>query len=121
MTNRLTLRGTALRYTLTHYLHHHGPASITELATELDSRGFRVGGRPSKTISDALRWEIEHGRVYSAGRGRYRPASMPRSTEHRIHQRVLALRAAAARQPDPTRHHVTCRSEAGTHPTPTIT
>lgn len=28
--------------------------------------------------------------------GRYRPASMPRSTEYRIHQRVMALRAAAA-------------------------
>lgn len=98
MTNAITLRGIELRYVLTHYLHHHGPADITELAAELDSRGFAVQGRPSKAISDALRWEREHGRVFRAGRGRYRPASMPRSTEYRIHRRVMALRAQAAGQ-----------------------
>jgi len=96
MTNAITLRGTELRYVLTHYLHHHGPCSIDELSAELTSRGFYLQGRASKTISDALRWECEYGRVYRAGRGRYRPAWMPRSTEHRIHQRVMALRARAA-------------------------
>lgn len=96
MTNRKPLRGIELRYVLTHYLHHHGPCSVADLTAELDSRGFCVQGRASKAISDALRWEREHGRVYRAGRGRYRPASMPRSTEYRIHQRVMALRARAA-------------------------
>lgn len=95
MTNAITLRGIELRYVLTHYLLHHGRCSITELAAELDSRGFTVAGRPSKAISDALRWEREHGRVFRAGRGCYRPASMPRSTEYRIHKRVMALRAQA--------------------------
>jgi hypothetical protein len=96
MTNRKPLRGIELRYVLTHYLQHHGICSIGELAAELDSRGFMVRGRPSKAISDALRWEGEHGRVFRRGRGRYGPAHLlPRSTEYRIHQRVMALRAEA--------------------------
>lgn len=98
MTNAITLRGIELRYVLTHYLLHHGRCSIAELAAELDSRGFAVPGRPSKAISDALRWERERGRVYRRGRGLYGPAGMPRSTEYRIHQRVMALRARAAGQ-----------------------
>ncbi|WP_409435666.1 hypothetical protein [Mycobacterium sp. SMC-14] len=96
MTNRRSLRGIELRYVLTHYLLHHGTRSIGELAAELDSRGFGVPGRPSKAISDALRWERGRGRAFRRGRGRYGPASMPRSTEYRIHQRVMALRAQAA-------------------------
>ena len=98
MTNAITLRGIELRYVLTHYLLHHGPCSIGELAAELDARGFTVRGRPSKAISDALRWEREHGRVFRRGRGRYGPASMPRSTEYRIHHRVMTLRDQAAGQ-----------------------
>lgn len=102
MTNAITLRGIELRYVLTHFLHHRDhPATISELADELESRGFAVAGRPSKAISDALRWEREHGRVYRRGRGRYGPASMPRSTEYRIHQRVMALRARASGQEPP--------------------
>lgn len=90
---------------------HVGPPTaycsrVRELAEELESRGFAVDGRASKAISDALRWECNHGRVYRRGRGVYGPASMPRSTEYRIHQRVMALRARATRrEPDrsPTR------------------
>ena len=47
-------------------------------------------------MSDALRWEMNHGRVYRVRHGRYRPAEIPRSTEYRIRNRVLELRAAAA-------------------------
>jgi hypothetical protein len=32
--------------------------------------------------------------VHRLGRGRYGPAYIPRSTEYRIHQRVMALRTA---------------------------
>ena len=49
-----------------------------------------------EAISDALRWEMSHGRVYRVRHGRYRPAEMPRATEHRIRNRVMELRAAAA-------------------------
>lgn len=89
------LKGTELRYVLAMHLAVHGPATITELVDVLDWHGFCVDGRPSKVVSDALRWEIGRGRVYRVGRGRYGPGYMPRSTEYRIHRRVLALRAEA--------------------------
>ena len=91
----MRLRGIELRYVLTMHLSLHGPASIAELANALAWHGFTTGGRDSKSISDALRWEMGHGRVRRLGRGRYGPGCMPRSTEHRIHKRVLALRDRA--------------------------
>lgn len=91
----MNLHGIELRYVLTMQLAVHGPATVTELIDALKWHGFCVRGRPSKAISDALRWEIERGRVRRLARGRYGPRYMPRGTEHRIHQRVLALRAAA--------------------------
>lgn len=91
----MQLQGIELRYVLTMHLSLHGPASITELANALAWHGFTVGGRESKCISDALRWEMGYGRVRRLGRGRYGPGCMPRSTEHRIHKRVLALRDQA--------------------------
>jgi hypothetical protein len=96
MANKLLLRGIELRYVLTMYLFQHGPQSVDNLVEALDLHGFTVAGRPSKAVSDALRWEITHGRVFRIKHGRYRPAWMPRSTEYRIHRRVLALHEAAA-------------------------
>jgi hypothetical protein len=90
------LRGIELRYVLTMYLYTHGHATITDLIDSLAIYGFAVDGRPSKSVSDALRWEIRRGRVRRFERGLYGPGWMPRGTEFRIHQRVLALRAEAA-------------------------
>ncbi|WP_081283771.1 hypothetical protein [Mycobacterium intracellulare] len=97
------LKGIELRYVLAMQLAVHGPATVAELIDALTWHRFSVRGRPSKVVSDALRWEIERGRVRRLGRGRYGPGCMPRGTEHRIHRRVLALRRAAG-----------CRSEVGT-------
>ncbi|OBI42040.1 hypothetical protein A5707_11995 [Mycobacterium kyorinense] len=105
MNESLLLRGTELRYVLTMQLFRHGPATVGELAEALAQHGFAVGGRTSKSISDALRWEMGHGRVRRLRRGRYGPGWMPRGTEHRIHTRELALRDQAK-----------CRSEPGTLP-----
>jgi hypothetical protein len=91
--NRLCLRGIELRYVLTLHLAQQGPATIAELIEALSHHGFSVRGRPSKAVSDALRWEIGRGRVNRFARGRYGTGYIPRSTDHRIHQRVLALRA----------------------------
>lgn len=96
MSNSLQVRGTELRYLLTAYLFDHGPATVAELVDALTYHGFSVDGRPSKAVSDALRWEMVHGRVRRLRRGRYGPVSMPRATEHRISQRVLALHARVA-------------------------
>ncbi|WP_293002428.1 hypothetical protein [Mycobacterium sp.] len=92
------LRGIELRYVLTFNLANQGPATVAELTDGLRHHGFYVQGRPAKVISDALRWEIEHGRVHRLGRGRYGPGYIPRSTDYRIHSRVLALRSAVVAQ-----------------------
>jgi hypothetical protein len=95
MNHSLCVEGIELRYVLTMHLSQHGPATITEMIEALSWHGFCVLGRPSKAVSDALRWEMRRGRVRRLGRARYGPAYIPRGTEYRIHQRVLALRAAA--------------------------
>ncbi|WP_082968462.1 hypothetical protein [Mycobacterium scrofulaceum] len=91
----MNLQGIELRYVLTMHLAHNGPATLSEMIEALTAQGFCVSGRASKVISDALRWEMARERVRRVGRGRYAPRSIPRSTEHRIHQRVLSLREAA--------------------------
>jgi len=89
------LRGIELRYVVALHLWQHGPATVAELIDALDRRGFCVCGRPSKAVSDALRWEIARGRVRRLRRGLYGPAYIPHATEYRIINRVLALREAA--------------------------
>jgi hypothetical protein len=91
MNDSLEVKGTDLRYLLTAYLFDHGPATVEELVDALTYHGFRPVGRPSKSVSDALRWEITHGRVIRYRRGRYRPAEMSGATEYRIFKRVRAL------------------------------
>ncbi|BBZ26719.1 hypothetical protein MMAD_10140 [Mycolicibacterium madagascariense] len=103
-----TLRGTELRYALTNYLLQNGRCSITTLIEGLTEQGFVIVGDPPKSVSDALRWEMARGRVCRVGRGTYRPFEVPRSTEYRIHHRVLELRTRACR----------IRSEAGTSDVP---
>lgn len=98
------LRGTELRYALTEYLGQHGTCSIATLIDGLTYQGFVIPGNPAKSVSDALRWEMGHCRVLRRGRGLYARFYVPRSTEYRIHQRVVALREQADR----------IRSEAGT-------
>jgi hypothetical protein len=96
MSNRLPVRGTELRYLLTTYLFDRGPSTVEELVDALTTQGFEIGGRPSKTVADALRWEVARGRAVRCARGLYSPGFMPRATEHRIDQRVLSLRAKVA-------------------------
>lgn len=97
MTDRppLVLRGTELRYALVRLIEMIGPATVPELVAGLRHWGFAVEGRPSKTVSDALRWERRRGRVIRRDRGLYSAGAMPRSTEHRIIWRVVALREKA--------------------------
>jgi hypothetical protein len=95
--NGKVLRGVELRYVLTWTLGRDGPATVPELIDALDQDGFVIAGRASKAVSDALRWEVRYDRVRRLGRGRYGPGGMPRSTEYRIHNRVLVLRSAERR------------------------
>ncbi len=95
MSSPRALRGVELRYALTMYLAQHGPQTVAQLIDALTHQGFQFTGRPSKAVSDALRWEIRYGRVRRRGWGRYGPGPIPRSTEYRIHQRVLTMREEA--------------------------
>ena len=99
------LRGIELRYVLTRILQISGPCTVRHLIDVLQGWNFTVAGRPSKAVSDALRWEMGRERVWRIGRGRYKYDEAPRGTEYRIVARVFALREEA----DPS-----CRSEAGT-------
>jgi hypothetical protein len=96
MIHKRQQRGVELRYALTLFLFHNGPKTVAELIDALEYQGFDIPGRASKVVSDSLRREIDHGRVLRLKRGRYGPGEMPRATEYRIHQRVLALRSEAA-------------------------
>jgi hypothetical protein len=90
-----TLRGTNLRYTLIRLLQVCGPSTVNDLVAALRKWGFTVDGRPSKAVSDALRWERRRGRVRRIERGLYRAGGMPSGTEYRIIRRVSFLREEA--------------------------
>lgn len=71
----------ALRYLVTVLLQDVGqPLTVPELVDAIRATGWQIPGRPSKTVSDALRWEIRKGRVRRHGRGLYGPGRMPPST-----------------------------------------
>jgi hypothetical protein len=91
MNDSLEVRGTDLRYLLTAYLFDYGPATIDELVEALTYHGFRPAGRASKSVPEALRWEIFQRRAVRVRRGRYRPGTMPDATAQRIYKRVRAL------------------------------
>lgn len=95
-----SLRGRDLRYLLAHILWSlppNGSATVAELVGHVQglapARGFQLGPRPSKQVSDALRWEIAHGRVHRTGWGRYEPGTAPRQTRAWIRDRVHTLTA----------------------------
>ena len=89
---RRILRGTELRYALIRLLVLNGRSTVPQLIAGLTDWGFTVEGQPSKTVSDALRWERRRGRVLRRDWGVYSAGDMLRSTEHRIIRRVMAMR-----------------------------
>jgi hypothetical protein len=89
----IQLWGRGQRYVLTELLFDHGPLRVAEILALLHAEGLVVGGRPSKTVSDALRWEVAHGRVVRLGRGLYGPGHLPRSTRAWIRRRNRLLRS----------------------------
>ena len=68
------------------------PMRVAELAARVADEPAQLNGRPSKVISDALRWEIARDRVRKTARGVYEYATAPRSTLRFIRQRVQRLR-----------------------------
>lgn len=89
------LRSTDLRYTLTRILQVLGPMTVSDLCDQLADWNFGVEGRPTKVVSDALRWEMRRDRVRRRGRGCYGPGCAPSGTAYRIIARVESLRVEA--------------------------
>lgn len=75
------LYGRELRYRLTLVLRDaRRPMTVRELLAVFDDADLTIPGRPSKTVSDALRWEIRRGRVRRTARATYATDRIPRST-----------------------------------------
>jgi hypothetical protein len=85
------LRGRGLRFVLVDELMAKTSMTVTEMVATLARQGYDLGGRASKVISDALRWEVRRGRVIRLGRGLYRYGAAPASTARRI--RLLGARS----------------------------
>jgi hypothetical protein len=89
-------RGILLRSYLVVLLWEAGrPRTVRQLADSLADQGVHVPGRPTKTISDALRWELRRGRVQRLGRGTYGVGQVPRTTLWRMRGRVAQRRNTA--------------------------
>jgi hypothetical protein len=70
-----------LRYVLcVALLDARGSRSVRQLIDVAEIAGCRLPGRPSKVVSDALRWEVRSGRIARVARSQYVIGSMPRST-----------------------------------------
>jgi len=75
------LHGRELRYRLTLLLRDASrPMTVRDLVARFECADVMIAGRPSKTISDALRWEIRRGRVRRTARSTYATGRIPRST-----------------------------------------
>lgn len=86
------LGGRPLRYLLTILLvDARRPLTVAELIDQVERAGLEIAGRPSKAISDALRWERDKGRVVRVGPSLYSSGSMPDRTERWIRQHVRQL------------------------------
>ena len=92
---RRILRGTDLRYTLTRLIQVLGPMTVSDLCAQLETLNFGVEGRPTKVVSDALRWEMGRDRVIRRGRGLYGEGWAPTGTAYRIVDRVESLKVEA--------------------------
>ena len=74
-------------------------ASISEMLHHFHRLGLRFPEndpqhRPSKQLSDALRWSERRGFIRRTGRGRYRYVHIPRTTLWRMEDRCKRFIAA---------------------------
>ena len=78
------LRGRGLRFVLLAEIRRRRTMTVSAMVTFLAECGYEVNGRPSKEISDALRWEVARGRVVRIRRGVYGYGRTPRTTARRV-------------------------------------
>ncbi|MEM7275017.1 MAG: hypothetical protein AAF547_18185 [Actinomycetota bacterium] len=87
------LYGRSLRFVVVELLRTHGTMTVAQMVDALTATGYPIRGRPSKVISDALRWEVARGRVVRVSRGVYRIGRAPRATAGRIRRFARACHA----------------------------
>ncbi len=78
------LRGRGLRFILVDQIRSRRTMTVAEMVGVLSDYGYRLPGRASKVISDALRWELARGRVVRVARGVYAYGRAPQTTARRI-------------------------------------
>ena len=64
-----TVTGRGLRFVMLHEIRRRRVMTVAELVDTLNAEGYELGGRASKVVSDALRWEVARGRVIRRARG----------------------------------------------------
>jgi len=80
-----------LRYLLTSTLVESGRRmTVAELAGAVDDLRIMIDGRPTKSVSDALRAEVKRGRVSRVSWGVYQGGTMPDSTWRYVRRRARA-------------------------------
>ena len=62
--------------------------TVSELAAAVDRVHISIDGRPTKTVSDALRSEVGRGRVRRVSWGLYEAGAMPDSTWRYVRRRA---------------------------------
>ncbi|CAM3927555.1 hypothetical protein [Smaragdicoccus niigatensis] len=93
----LELRGTNLRHFIIGEARKRDFISIAEVIRAAEEQGFSFSGRPSKAVSDALRWETRRNRMRKLDRGEYRIGCIPPTSEKRIDERLRLLKVAVGR------------------------
>ncbi len=84
----IRLWGTALRDVCVSILRRCGPLALPELHAMLHHLGYRIDSNyHAKTLSDALSYELEQGRVRRVERGVYGPLRPPDPHADRPHHR----------------------------------
>lgn len=84
------LSGRSLRFLVLDEIRSRRSMTVAEMAVFVAESGFAIRGRPSKVISDSLRWEVARGRVKRVRRGVYVYGRPPTSTARRV--RMFARR-----------------------------
>jgi hypothetical protein len=89
---RNKLRGVRLRAAICLILQDADePMTVAGIVAALaDMRFVLAPGRPGKLVSDAIRWEVQRGRLSQMGRGQYRFRALPKSTAYDMRRRVAA-------------------------------
>jgi hypothetical protein len=100
--HRPFLRARLLRYFVCLELQmSDDPLTVRELSARLERSGFRIKGRPSKAISDTIRWAVPRGWIRPYGRATYGRGQVGRTTLRYMRETLArARREASAPEPE---------------------